>query len=703
MAGTFLVVLLAYTAGAVLAFKSFGATFGPAFFYPSAGVTVAALIMKPRALWPVVIAAVLLAESVLNLYFWSEPPLTIGFAVANAVEPLLGASLVLAWCRGRVDLTKRRELFLFLAGACLLGPALGGLIGGVTTSLAFGKNWLLSVLKWWGGDALGVLVIATPILLWQKQANIVKGRPLETCTVLVLTAVLTVVGLKNQISPSMFVLPILGLAAFRLGMIGTALIGAVFAFATNVMTSRGMNIFGSSEHSVAGTAAVTQLYVGVTVVVGLVFAQEAAARTKAVREHALERRERLRLEGLSRLAQRLSAAMDTHDIGRALEAHVLNEAGAKALNLGLLNAKGTRLEWVVMAGYPAEVVAEFGPGVSMAERYVATDAVRTAEPVLIKSAAEYRERYGDKVRFLSVSGAQSVVSWPLMADGTPIGTLILMWKERQPLDRAQLAYVSTVAAMVSQALVRARVYADERARAAVLQSALLPRDLGKFDGIELHISYEPGDLARGIGSDWYDVMTLPAGGLYLAVGDVMGRGLASVEDMGQLRSAGRALALQGLPPSRILHEINGLVHDASHSDLVTICVAIYDPESETMSYCAAGHPPMILRRSATAEVVELSDAVGPALGPTPEALYGDGTVTVGRNDVVVMYTDGLVNTRQTGKTQAQLAIANWDASRSLSGACEELHATLAPRPREDDVCILAVRFGGVSANTSPAE
>ena len=55
-----------------------------------------------------------------------------------------------------------------------------------------------------------------------------------------------------------------------------------------------------------------------------------------------------------------------------------------------------------------------------------------------------------------------------------VGVLGMMWTQPQPLDAAQLAYISAVTTLLGQALVRAQVYADEHARAAVLQAAVLP-------------------------------------------------------------------------------------------------------------------------------------------------------------------------------------------------------------------------------------
>jgi hypothetical protein len=85
--------------------------------------------------------------------------------------------------------------------------------------------------------------------------------------------------------------------------------------------------------------------------------------------------------------------------------------------------------------------------------------------------------------------------------------------------------------MVGQGLVRAQVYADEHARAAVLQAAVLPSEPADVADLDVAVTYQPADGEHGLGGDWYDVMALPKQRAYLAVGDVVGHGLPAVEDM----------------------------------------------------------------------------------------------------------------------------------------------------------------------------
>ena len=694
--GLFAVIFLAYAVFAILAWASFGSALGPAFFFPSAGVSAAAMMLTRRTLWPAIALAIVAAEMLVDTYFGNPATVAAGFALANVVEPVVGASVVLALSEGRPDLRQRRDLFAFIAGACILAPVAGGLIGGTFSAWHEHTRWLSEVFHWASGDGIGVLVVGAPILLWAKQSYLVRERRAETAIVLTTTAVLSVAAFWTETPPSMLILPILVWAALRLDMLGASLAGAITAFVANVMTTRGHGMFTSMAMPTASRVALTQVFVSVITVAALLTAQEAAARMKAVREREIERRERLRLETLARLGQQLTAALTPADIGDALEKQVLNEAGAKAFSLGLVSPDGTNLEWVTMAGYPQRVLDEFAGGVAVSERTVAGDVVRSGQPVLVRSSAEYARRYPGNVYWQQTAGTETTVGWPLSSGGSPFGVLLLAWSERQTLNAAQLAYVSAVATMVSQALVRARVYSDEHARAVVLQSAVLPTRPADTLGLDLCVTYEPADIAQGLGGDWYDLMQVPKNRTYLAVGDVVGHGLPAVEDMAQLRSAARAMAHQGLSPSQLLGELNGFTRHASLGKFATMAVAIIDSQEGTLTYGAAGHPPSLLRRAATGEVIRLSDAQGPVLGPLQDATYPEQTVQISTGDILVMYTDGLVEHRgsdiEIGIGRLEEIIAGWDRDVLLANGCGLLNETLAPRPRNDDICIVAVRF-----------
>lgn len=693
-------VFFAFTGFAVLSWLSFGSWEGPSFFYPAAGVTAAAMMLSRRSLWPWFAAAVFAAEVLVDSFYKSPLWVSAGFAAANVVEPIIAASLVLAWCGGRPDLRRRRDFAGFVAGACVIAPIAGGLIGGTLVSVYNGSPWLGATVTWWAGDALGILVMATPILLWTVQATAVLRRPWEMAGVLALTAVLSVATLWIDFPPSILILVVLALAAFRLNMLGAAIAGALASLLANIMTTHGRGLFASTGAPRESQVAFTQIYVAVIVVVALMIAQEAAARLNAVRERELERRERMRLETLSRLARQLSAALTPEDIGGALRDEVINEAGAKALALGLLSKDGSRLDWIAASGFPPEMVEEDRTEIDLDTPTIANDVFRSGTPIRVQNAAEYAAWYPNRAHWMSFTGTESIAAWPLAAGGDPFGVLQLTWSEPQPFDEAQLAYASAVATMVSQALVRARIYADEHARAALLHSLAQPVAQVDTVGMEYRALYDSADSDRGLGGDWYSVMALPDRRTYLAIGDVIGHGLLSVEDMAQMRSTGNAYAHLGLSTAQILTELNHYAAHQIQGEFATNLVVIFDPEARTLSYSSAGHPPAMLRRAATGDVLRLSDASGQMLGPFDDAVYTQATVTVEPGDVLIMYTDGLVEhygaDLNVGLGHLEEVVAAWPPAALLD--CEALARDVAPDSHDDDVCLLVARFDADTAN-----
>jgi serine phosphatase RsbU (regulator of sigma subunit)/integral membrane sensor domain MASE1 len=710
--GLFALVATAYAAGAEVSWQSWGLAgtnfaadaavswrwFGTAVgfaFFPPAGVTVAAMLLTNRARWPVIVAAIVAAEVVVDAGHGMGMPTAAGIAVANAVEPLVGASAVRAWCGGPPDLRQRRDLARFVAGACVLGPLAGGVLGAAVGAAQGGIWWPAGVLRWWAGDGLGALVVGLPIVLWPRQRQIVRARPVEMTLVLAVVAALSVAAFWVRTPPAVLLLPALAWAAFRLEMIGAALSAVVLALAANYLTAAGHGAVAVLPLPVSTRLAVMQLYIAVLVVIAVLVGQEAAGRVAAVKQHRVEQRERTRLQTLSRLSELLATALTPEDIGEVVAAQVLHDAGAQALTLGLLSADGHTLNWVHVAGYPAPIAAAFGKELSLDQPAPAADAVHTGAPVLIRNRVDC-ERYPQTAVWMAAAGAASMGNWPLIAGARPTGVLELMWTRPQPLDAAQQAYASAVANMIAQALPRARRYADEHARAAVLQAAVLPTHLAEVAGLEIAVCYEPADVAHGLGGDWYDAMALPQNKTYLAVGDVIGHGLPAVEDMAQLRAAGRALAVQGLQAAQLLAELDKLTRHASQGKYATMAVAIFDPHGGLLTHGSAGHPPALLRRCGGTTVTRLDGDRGLVLGVVCDASYAQSQEVIVPGDILVMYTDGLVERRgqdlEAGMIQAQRHIAGWEADISLDAACKRLIADVAPPPRGDDVCVLAVRF-----------
>src|SRR5579862_95235 len=96
----------------------------------------------------------------------------------------------------------------------------------------------------------------------------------------------------------------------------------------------------------------------------------------------------------------------------------------------------------------------------------------------------------------------------------------------------------------------------ERTIAVTLQRSMLPDELDAGAFTRIAARYEPAMEAMQVGGDFYDVLTLPDGGLLLFIGDVAGHGLESAIVMGAMRAALRAYVLSHSAPDRVLADMN---------------------------------------------------------------------------------------------------------------------------------------------------
>lgn len=655
-------VFVAYLAGATASAAAFGSTIASAFFVPG-GITVAALLLTRRSLWPGIVAALVIAELIVDRVSGLNWAISAGFALGNAAEALVGAAVVRACCGGIPDLRRTRHLIIYVLGAAGVGALCGALIGGLTKLWAFGVPMSQGVAQWFAGDAISVLTIGTSILLWRKQSHILRSRPLETVVILAAAAVGSVIAFTAQILPATTTLPVLAVAAVRLGVLGTALTGVIVAAIANYLTGSRHGLLGHADSADPLKVALAQVFVAVLVLTAMFIAQEVARRTSAVQERDIERGERLRLESLSGLAQELSAALTPSDVGKVIERRLPGDLGATSFSLILIDQDHGQLERVASTG-------------DLSDPDVTAGVVRSAVPMVLDH------------------DSGSLAAWPLFSGDRVAGVLKLGFAKREQFNVEQFTYISALAAMVGETLDRAQSYADEHARAAVLHAALHPASPPTASGIHYCVCYEPADIVHGLGGDFYDVMSLPGNRIYLAVGDIVGHGLQSVEDMAQLRGAGRTLAHRGQSPAQVMADLNGFTEEVIRSEFATMVAMVYDRAAGSLTYSSAGHPPALLRKAGTGEVIELADSNGPVLGPIRGATYADSSIAIDSGDILVMYTDGLVERPgmvvSEGISRAARLVAEWSAEELLD--CRAIADSLVPAPRADDICVLVVRF-----------
>ena len=186
---------------------------------------------------------------------------------------------------------------------------------------------------------------------------------------------------------------------------------------------------------------------------------------------------------------------------------------------------------------------------------------------------------------------------------------------------------------------------------AEIQSKLLPDFCPIIYGVDLAAHCRP---ALQLGGDYYDFMSLKTNiserrrekaRWALVIGDVMGKGLPAGLLMTMLRGMLRAEVLTGLPPDRILHDLNQLaIHDLDQSHrFITLFYSDYDPRTKKLRYANAAHNPPLLWKSSEQKIIKL-DSEGFVLGLQNDAEYKCGQIQLNKKDAILYYTDGVTDT-----------------------------------------------------------
>lgn len=252
------------------------------------------------------------------------------------------------------------------------------------------------------------------------------------------------------------------------------------------------------------------------------------------------------------------------------------------------------------------------------------------------------------------------------------------------------------AARESEALLRRRIE-HEHQIAVGLQRSLLPE---RVDDTPLHVAVDYAPTARGteVGGDWYDVFALPgpanADRTALVIGDVAGHGLREAAVMSQLRSALRAAALEDIRPDRVAARLDGYLDTYLPASMATMCYIVHDPRRRLIDYSNAGHvPPILLRRGGGYQVLDASP--DPPLGCAKGLAHHHREVPVAPGDLLVLYTDGVVERRDeaidTGIDRLCRLLAD-QAEPTPESVCAAVMAQPPPDDHPDDRAVLAARL-----------
>jgi hypothetical protein len=307
-------------------------------------------------------------------------------------------------------------------------------------------------------------------------------------------------------------------------------------------------------------------------------------------------------------------------------------------------------------------------------------------PLLLATQHGYAERVGGRPG----PGERSWALLPLHAAGRVIGVWRLTWPRERVFDEPERTLLATLAELGGTALERAQLYERERGIAETLQRSLLPSRLPELAGVHVTACYLPASTSVQVGGDWYDVVELPDGRVGVSIGDVAGHGVQAAAVMGQLRSAVRAYAMQGLSPAAILTQLNRLVAALGGEHLATGLYLLLDPATGDVCVASAGHPPVLaVPERGRPHLLDVDP--GLPLGVLDDVQFSETHATVRPGTTLVAYTDGLIERRGQDLEDGLRRLIETAARCGPDGDLgNELLA--AAGPSTDDTAVVTVRL-----------
>jgi sigma-B regulation protein RsbU (phosphoserine phosphatase) len=238
-----------------------------------------------------------------------------------------------------------------------------------------------------------------------------------------------------------------------------------------------------------------------------------------------------------------------------------------------------------------------------------------------------------------------------------------------------------------------------------VQQNLLPRHTPNVNGLDVAAKSQYCDETGGDYYDYLDVEGIGSDSIVLALGDVMGHGIASAMVMATARGVLRSQArVQGSLGRLLTHLNEHIVADTRGDRFMTMFLAVVDVSNMSMRWASAGHDQPIIYDPGLGKTFEI-DATGGGLplGVMDDETYDEQTHTGFKpGQVVLVGTDGLWEAKNAadeefGKdrvSQALAELAHLSAKEIEAGLFKKLEAFCAGRPTQDDITYVVIKFTG---------
>ncbi len=233
--------------------------------------------------------------------------------------------------------------------------------------------------------------------------------------------------------------------------------------------------------------------------------------------------------------------------------------------------------------------------------------------------------------------------------------------------------------------------------ACKIQTRMHPKLLPAIPSLSLGHYF---NTTEGVCGDFFDVIPSRKDRISFVLADVAGKGMNSLLIMVMLRAILRLVVNTTQTASTILSWANrGISVESSIDHFASLALINYDSVANKIQYSTAGTTPVYLYKSSTKKVERLSVPSEP-IGVEKTSVYVDNETDVQSGDIVITFTDGIVESINAGGNQftTQRLTALIEKNSSLSGkeiaaiVKEDIKKFIGSARQHDDQTLLVIKI-----------
>jgi sigma-B regulation protein RsbU (phosphoserine phosphatase) len=233
---------------------------------------------------------------------------------------------------------------------------------------------------------------------------------------------------------------------------------------------------------------------------------------------------------------------------------------------------------------------------------------------------------------------------------------------------------------------------QELATARRIQTAIIPHAPPVLSSLQIATHYQPMTSVAG---DFYDFLQASDHRLTILVADVSGHGVPAALVASMLKVCFAAQQDQADNPAAILAGLSLMLRGSLGGQYITAACAAVDTEAGTVIYAGAGHPPSLLLRGGSGEIVQLAEN-GLFIGPFPNAAYSNISVPFRRGDTLLLYTDGITEAvgsdgQEFGRERLEHFLRTTQ-NASPSAVVKQLFQQISTPTQQDDLTVVLAQF-----------